>query len=80
MFGWIVEWFQNRKARVETERRLKQVAIRSEIFGNMDPEKPSATGIFNAVKGGIDDATDKKRDARRAAERINESLKDSEPL
>ena len=70
-------WRDERKAREETKRRLKDVVINTAAIKSLDiPLKPpteeqySATASFAIVKKSIDDATEAKQEARGAAQRI----------
>lgn len=80
MLSFIRDWLKERRARKDTDRRLREMAVRGKVFGKMEQEGPSATGIFETVKKSLDDATDVKRKARETAERLNDSLKGKKPL
>ena len=70
-------WWAERKARKETKRRLTSVVTVSQAVKAAEPprlapmdEKPSATAAFALVARTVEDATEAKRSARGAAQRI----------
>ena len=74
----IRSWWQERKARKESKRRLQLQAVVSsttaleeiEELKGADEDTFSATSAFLLAKKSVDDATEAKRTARGAAQRI----------
>jgi hypothetical protein len=72
-----LRWWNERKARKETKRRLNDVVITTAAIKSLDiplkeptEEQYSATASFAIVKKSIDNATEAKQEARGAARRI----------
>jgi hypothetical protein len=70
-------WRAERKAREETKRRLREVVITATAIKGLDiplkeptEEQYSATASFAIVKKSVEQATEAKRTARGAAQRI----------
>jgi len=73
----VMRWWGEHKARKESKRRLETVVINTATIKGLDiplkgptDEQFSATGAFIIVKKTVDDATESKRTARGAAQRI----------
>jgi hypothetical protein len=70
----LADWLRRRrdlrKAKREAEHRLRMIAAKARLMENVVDTGESPTGIFNTVKATVDQATEEKRKAREAAQRI----------
>jgi hypothetical protein len=77
MLRILCDWLSSRRARKETERRMRELQVRARIFGKMKTtEGYSPTKEFENVKKEVDKVVDIKKKARSAAKRITDMGED----